>query len=267
MTMLKIVAILSASTLVVAPPPGQYSKYRPQSQSQSQSQSPNQRDSFSSGGTNSFRAPIIVPATPLTENPNPISANIPLNSDYSISQYSPSEGSREIKIELATVQFPSGGGGQNSGLLLSPVGTPRSARRLESRFPTRGQRQAGISPAPKKTRGIQWEDYENFVVDTPTEYERVTIPTTIQMLGMPSTARGPKPTFRDPVVMTPNWGSLAQGRGDGEDVEDDSGSSIDENYLDGLDDAPQTDQITSYRPGLTPRVQRAMASRGGQYKN
>ncbi|KAK6503359.1 hypothetical protein TWF481_008380 [Arthrobotrys musiformis] len=252
MVMLKVIAILSASTLVVAPPPG-LSKYRPQNQ--------NQPDSNSSGGTNSFGAPIIVPATPLTENPNPISANIPINSDYSISQYSPSENSRDMNIELATVQFPSGGG-QNSGFLLSPVGTPRSARRTDSRFPTRQQKKAGVSPGPRKTKGIQWEDYENFVVDTPAE-EIVTIPTTIQMLGMPSTARGPKPVFRDPVVMMPNWGIATQGAAG--DVDDTDDSSIDDDYLNRMDDAPETDQLLSYRPGLTPRVQRAMASRGGQY--
>ncbi|TGJ74034.1 hypothetical protein EYR41_001086 [Orbilia oligospora] len=259
MVVLKILAILSASTLVVAPPPGLYSRYKPQNQNQNQ----NQPDSNSSGGTNTFRSPVVIPATPvLSENPNPISANIQLNSDYSMSQYSPSEGSRDINLELATVQFPSGG--QNSGFSLSPMGTPRSSRRPDSRFPTPKQKKAGIKYGTVRKKHIHWDGDENVDMEDAPEDELAYIPTTIQMLGMPYSARGPKPTYRDPVVMTTNWGSLSQGRGDSEDVDDDD-SSIDANFLENRDEEPVTDQVLSYRPGLTPRVQIAMASRGGQY--
>ncbi|KAF3278636.1 hypothetical protein TWF132_000929 [Orbilia oligospora] len=216
-----------------------------------------------SGGTNTFRSPVVIPATPvLSENPNPISANIQLNSDYSMSQYSPSEGSRDINLELATVQFPSGG--QNSGFSLSPMGTPRSSRRPDSRFPTPKQKKAGIKYGTVRKKHIHWDGDENVDMEDAPEDELAYIPTTIQMLGMPYSARGPKPTYRDPVVMTTNWGSLSQGRGDSEDVDDDD-SSIDANFLENWDEEPVTDQVLSYRPGLTPRVQIAMASRGGQY--
>ncbi|KAK6520856.1 hypothetical protein TWF506_001099 [Arthrobotrys conoides] len=256
MVMLKVIAILSASTLVVAPPPGSHNRYRLQGQNQ------NQQDSDSPGGTiNLFRNPVVIPPTPiLTENPSPISANIQLNSDYSMSQYSPSDGSREINFELARMQFPSGGSGRNSGFSLSPIGTPKSGgMRTDSRF----QSPRGKGTVRKKH--IHFEGDENVTVnDAPDQEKKIgSPPTTIQMLGMPSTARGPKPTYRDPVAMMPNWGSLAQGQGDSEDVVD-SDSSIGDDFLENLEeDAPETDQLITYRPGLTPRVRQAMASRGG----
>ncbi|KAK6536826.1 hypothetical protein TWF281_001036 [Arthrobotrys megalospora] len=247
MVMLKLVAILSVSTLVVAPPPGFNNKYKAQNQNQNQNQ--NQQGSGSSRGTTSqFGAPVIIPATPLTENPNPLSRNIniALNSDYSISQYSPSESSRDMYLELAGMRYPSG---QNSRFSASPVGTPRSARRTDVRFPSVEQENAGVKPGTQKTRQVQWYGYEDHVGYLPPE-DRVDIPTTRSMLGMPSNRRGPKLPQKQ-IMMALNWGGL--GRGSDEEDDDDDGLGLDE--LSGIDTLIQ-------QPGLTPRVSRFTASRG-----
>ncbi|KAK6361342.1 hypothetical protein TWF730_005076 [Orbilia blumenaviensis] len=274
MAILKLVAVLSASTLVVAPVPGWSSKYRIQNQNQNQGQNQPLQDSSSSIGTNSFGVPMIIPATPGTENPNPLGGNIPINSEYSMSQYSPSDNSRDMNLDLAAMQFPSAGG-QTSGYLLSPInGTPRSARRQIPRFPSPEQRRAGVSTGTRKTRNIEWEDDGNVILDDALD-ERVGIPTTIQMLGIPSTSRERALPRRDQLVMEPTWrsrspdpdqdepGLVNQGEPDidGEGTE----SSSDDDDL-GLNELPPTDQLISYRPGVTRRVQRAMVSRDNAYR-
>ncbi|EPS36384.1 hypothetical protein H072_10084 [Dactylellina haptotyla CBS 200.50] len=223
--MLRSLIFLSVSTLVIAPPPNGWNRPRTGTES-----SP-----FRTHG------PTITPPTPLIDN-----------ADISGSQYSPSGGSRDDDLTLGTIsQYQSG---------VSPLnGTPRSARRQEVRFLTKKQRKEGVSPAPAKVKNIKWDDWEDpSIADIPSGGEKSMMPFNNRFLGpkLP-TGRPLSPKFR------PTFQISSPSAGEDVDVEDDFESWDESQFLE-LDVTPATDQLRRLGPGLTPRVEQFMTSRGRQ---
>ncbi|KAK6539680.1 hypothetical protein TWF694_009884 [Orbilia ellipsospora] len=205
--------------------------------------------------TSSILKPTVIPPTVLIDTPQSQTLGIDISSANQ-SQNTPSEGSRTLsKDESIGIGVYNPG----SGLFSPPNNTPRSARRQELRFLTARQKKSGMTPAPRKNKKIDWDDWASAEITG-------VIPTSEEKILMPPNSRytGPGPKLRHESAPSPRYNPVmlapTQPDDDGDGLEDDSWGESE--YL-GLEDMPSTFNLHNIGPRLTPRVEKFMSARGG----